>query len=271
MRIQVVCTLHKLIFCCITGQLSDFAGYSREVYSIPLVIDTDGVVLRRLEESDKFIKDLPPHVTERLNTGTSRSIGASRSHQEASRLYPAAPRSDYRAPRSNSGASRSQHGASRSQHGASRSQHRASRSIPPVPIQTDHDELLDHSIHSDESDDDLPPSSPPLSSPHATPQGSNVAAGRYQYNRVREDIRRSMASETRKRTRDDYETAREADDIETGMVAARYRSRSHVRFFALYLCLYFSHTFTLQDRASMGMRSTKGHKYVVAVLPILLC
>ncbi|KAG1898844.1 uncharacterized protein F5891DRAFT_981506 [Suillus fuscotomentosus] len=230
-------------------QLSDFAGYSREVYSIPLVIDTDGVVLRRLEESDKFIKDLPPHVTERLNTGTSRSIGASRSHQEASRLYPAAPRSDYRAPRSNSGASRSQHGASRSQHrasrsqhGASRSQHRASRSIPPVPIQTDHDELLDHSIHSDESDDDLPPSSPPLSTPHATPQGSNVAAGRYQYNRVREDIRRSMASETRKRTCDDYETAREADDIETGMVAARYRSRSH-------------------DRASMGMRSTKGHNH----------
>ncbi|KAG1851938.1 hypothetical protein F4604DRAFT_1686759 [Suillus subluteus] len=151
-------------------QLSDFTGYSREVYSIPLVIDTDGVVLRRLEESDKFIKDLPPHVTERLNTGTSRSIGALRSHQEASRLYPAAPRSDYRALRSNSG-------ASRSQHGASRSQHRASRSIPPVPIQTDHDELLDHSIHSDESDDDLPPSSPPLSSPHATPQGSNVAAG----------------------------------------------------------------------------------------------
>ncbi|KAG0696431.1 hypothetical protein DFH29DRAFT_879347 [Suillus ampliporus] len=209
-------------------QLSDFAGYSREVYSIPLVIDTDGVILRRLEESEKFIKDLPPNVTERLNTGTSRSIGASRSHQEASRLYPAAPRSDYRAPRSNSGASRSQHGAS--------------RSIPPVPIHTDHDELLDHSIHSDESDDDLPPSSPPLSSPHATPQGSNVAAGRYQYNRVREDIRRSMASETRKRTRDDYETAREADDIETGMVAARYQSRTH-------------------DRASMGMRSTLGHNH----------
>ncbi|KAG1896095.1 uncharacterized protein F5891DRAFT_983787 [Suillus fuscotomentosus] len=218
-----------------TRQLSDFAGYSHEVYSIPLVIDTDGVILRCLEESEKFIKDLPPHVTERLNTGTSCSIGASRSHQEASRLYPAAPRSDYRAPRSNSG-------ALRSQHGALRSQHRALRSIPPVPIHTDHDELLDHSIHSDESDDDLPPSSPPLSSPHATPQGSNVAAGRYQYNCVREDIRRSMASETRKWTRDDYESAREANNIETGMVAARHWSRTH-------------------DRASMGMRSTKGHNH----------
>ncbi|KAG1902402.1 uncharacterized protein F5891DRAFT_1186513 [Suillus fuscotomentosus] len=209
-------------------QLSDFAGYSRKVYSIPLVIDTDGIILHHLEESEKFIKDLPPHVTERLNTGTSRSIGASHSHQEASRLYPAAPCSDYRALRSNSGASRSQHGAS--------------RSIPPVPIHTDHDELLDHSIHSDESDDDLPLSSPPLSSPHATPQGSNVAAGRYQYNCVHEDIRRSIASETRKWTHDDYESAREADDIETGMVAARYRSRTH-------------------DRASMGMRSTKGHNH----------
>ncbi|KAG1888478.1 uncharacterized protein F5891DRAFT_987770 [Suillus fuscotomentosus] len=225
-----------------SGQLSDFAGYSHEVYSIPLVIDTDGVILRRLEESEKFIKDLPPHVTEHLNTGTSCSIGALRSHQEASRLYPAALRSDYRAPHSNSGASCSQHGASRSQHGASRSQHRASRSIPPVPIHTDHDELLDHSIHSDEFDDDLPPSSPPLSSPHAIPQGSNVAAGRYQYNCIRKDICCLMASETRKWTRDDYESAREADDIETGMVAARYRSRTH-------------------DRESMGMRSTKGHNH----------
>ncbi|KAG1725966.1 hypothetical protein EDB19DRAFT_1945391 [Suillus lakei] len=221
------------------GQLSDFAGYSREVYSIPLVIDTDGVILRHLEESEKFIKDLPPHVTERLDTGTSHSIGASRSHQEASRLYPAAPRSDYRAPRSNSGASRSQHVASRSQHGAS-------RSIPPVPVHTDHDELPDHSIHSDEYDDDLPPSSPPLSSPHATPQGSNAAAGRYQYNRLREDMRRSMASElaTRKRTRDDYESAREADDIEMEMVAARYQSRTHDT-----------------GRASMGMRSTVGNNH----------
>ncbi|KAG1778077.1 hypothetical protein EV702DRAFT_1196496 [Suillus placidus] len=217
-------------------QLSDFAGYSREVYSIPLVIDTDGVILHHLKESEKFIKDLPPHITECLNTGTSRSIGASHSHQEASRLYPTAPCSDYRAPCSNSGAPRSNLGALRSQHGAL-------CSIPPVPIHADHDELLDHSIHSDESDDDLPPSSPPLSSPHATPQCSN-AAGRYQYNRVREDIRRSMASElaTRKWTRDDFETAREADDIETGMVAVRYRSRTH-------------------DRASMGMRSTVGHSH----------
>ncbi|KAG1805171.1 uncharacterized protein BJ212DRAFT_1486478 [Suillus subaureus] len=208
-------------------QLSDFTGYSHKVYSIPLVINTDGIILCHLEESEKFIKDLPPHVTECLNTGTSHSIGALRSHQEALCLYPTAPHSNYQAPHSNSGASHSQHEALCSQHGASHSQHRALHSIPPVPIHTDHDELLDHSIHSDESDDDLPPSSPPLSSPHATPQGSNVAAGQYQYNCICEDICRSMASETRKWTRDDYESAREADDIEMGMVVARYRSRTH--------------------------------------------
>ncbi|KAG1889068.1 uncharacterized protein F5891DRAFT_1198767 [Suillus fuscotomentosus] len=33
-----------------SGQLSDFAGYSHEVYSIPLVINTDGIILRCLEE-----------------------------------------------------------------------------------------------------------------------------------------------------------------------------------------------------------------------------
>ncbi|KAG0703201.1 hypothetical protein DFH29DRAFT_874605 [Suillus ampliporus] len=178
------------------SQLSDFAGYSGEVYSIPLVIDTDGVILRRLEESEKFIKDLPPHVTEHLNTGTSRSIGALRSHQEASRLYPAAPRSDYQ------GSTLQLWGFALTTWGF---------------VLTTWDFTLDSTC-------------------------SNVAAGRYQYNHVHEDICCSMASETRKWTRDDYETAREADDIETGMVAARYQSRTH-------------------DRASMGMRSTLGHNH----------
>ncbi|OAX32278.1 hypothetical protein K503DRAFT_805348 [Rhizopogon vinicolor AM-OR11-026] len=224
-----------------------------EVNLIPLVIATDGVILRRLKDSEKFIKELPPHVAhkqlvrtiheespnsdagaEHLNTGTSRPMGASRSHpgpsgshQEASRLHPAAPCSDYWASRSNSGAPRSQHGASRSN--------------PPVPMHTNYDELLDYRVHPDECDD-LPPSSPPPSSPYVTPQGLNAAAGRYQYNCLREDIRHSMGSQlaTQKRTRDDYETAREAEDIETGIVDERYRSRIH-------------------DRANMDIRSTLGH------------
>jgi hypothetical protein len=139
-------------------------------------------------------------------------------------------------------------------------------------MHTNYDELLDYRVHPDESDD-LPPSSPPPSSPYATPQGLNAAAGRYQYNRLREDIRHSMGSQlaTQKRTRDDYETAREAEDIETGIVDERYRSRIHVRIFAPYICLHSHIPFTRQDRANMDIRSTLGHKYVVVVLPILLC
>jgi hypothetical protein len=104
-------------------------------------------------------------------------------------------------------------------------------------MHTDYDELSDDSIHPDECDN-LPPSSPPPSSPYAT-------AGRYQYNHLCQDIRRSMASElaTRKRARDDYETVGEADDIEAGMVDERYRSRIHVRIFSTIPSSSFSHTF----------------------------
>ncbi|KAG1722128.1 hypothetical protein EDB19DRAFT_1916856 [Suillus lakei] len=187
-------------------QLSDFAGYSCKVYSIPLVINTDGIILHHLEEDFTLYWRFAfsPGSFVLLRTPT---IGL---HTPTLRLCA--------------------------------HNHGALRLIPPVPIHNDHDELLDHSIHSDESNNDLPPSSPPLSSPHATPQGLNVAAGRYQYNHIREDIRCSMASETRNWTCDDYETAREADDIEMGMVAARYLSRTH-------------------DRASMGMRSTLSHNH----------
>ncbi|KAG2039882.1 hypothetical protein BDR03DRAFT_1008563 [Suillus americanus] len=44
-------------------QVQDLILYTGKVYTIPLVIDTDGVILRRLKDSEKFIKDLPPHVT----------------------------------------------------------------------------------------------------------------------------------------------------------------------------------------------------------------
>jgi hypothetical protein len=61
------------------------------VFEIPLVIDTDGVILRRLKDSEKFIKDLPPHVTRkqigkmiRAETPTS-DASAEHSGSEASR------------------------------------------------------------------------------------------------------------------------------------------------------------------------------------------
>ncbi|KAG2101586.1 uncharacterized protein F5147DRAFT_776589 [Suillus discolor] len=81
---------------------------------IPLVIDTDGRVVHTLQDSEKFIKDLPQDDTPRRRTNevikkptisnsaasrstmeTSRStIGASRSNQTASRFNNAAPSSN---------------------------------------------------------------------------------------------------------------------------------------------------------------------------------
>ncbi|KAG2146364.1 hypothetical protein DEU56DRAFT_753830 [Suillus clintonianus] len=146
--------------------MQDLTSYTGEVYTIPLVIDTDGVILRRLKDSEKFIKDLPPHVTRKQlgktireeyptsdasaehsfpeashpNLGNSRSNSrALHSHQQVSRTHVTTPRANSRAPRSNlgapratrppnSGASRSNQGASRSNQGASRSNQGASRS-----------------------------------------------------------------------------------------------------------------------------------------------
>ncbi|KAG1849433.1 hypothetical protein DFJ58DRAFT_842646 [Suillus subalutaceus] len=157
---------------CIFSRAIRLARYAGEIYSIPLVIDTDGIILHHLKDSEKFIKELPPHVarkhlTKRIREESPNSdeslnsdAGPSGSHQEALHLHPAAPRYNYQAPCSNSGAPHSQHGALRSN--------------PPVSMHTDHDELLDYSVH---PDDDLPPSSPPLPSPYAAHQGLNATTG----------------------------------------------------------------------------------------------
>lgn len=207
--------------------MQDLISYTGEVYTIPLVIDTDGVILRRLKDSEKFIKDLPPHVThkqigktirdEYLTSDASaehsfpedshpnlRTNSRAHSYQQVSRPRVTAPRANSGAPRSNlgaprppnSGATRSNQGASRPTAGASRSIAGASRSAAGasrpnqlVARHTDYDDLADYNdLPADY--DSLPPSSP--FSP-ATPRGSNVAHGRSQYNRLREDICHSFA------------------------------------------------------------------------------
>ncbi|KAG1744523.1 uncharacterized protein EDB91DRAFT_1246650 [Suillus paluster] len=166
-------------------QRADLAGYCGEVNLIPLVIAMDGIILCRLQDSEKFIKDLPPHVArkmsttvreespnsdadaEHLNTGASCTMGASQSnpgalrshsgpsssHQEASHLHPAvlcsdywALHPDYRAPCSDYRAPCSDYQAPHSNSGAPHSQHGASRSNPPVPMHANYDELLDYDL-----------------------------------------------------------------------------------------------------------------------------
>ncbi|KAG1840803.1 hypothetical protein F4604DRAFT_1939909 [Suillus subluteus] len=257
--------------------VQDLISYTGEVYTIPLVIDTDGVILRRLKDSEKFIKDLPPHVTRKQIGKTIRdeyptsdasaehsfpedshpnlrTNSRAHSYQQVSRPRVTAPCANSGAPhsnlgamrppnsgamRANQGASRSIAGASRSIAGASRSAAGASRPNQLVARHTDYDDLTDYNdLPADY--DSLPPSSP--FSP-ATPRGSNVAHGRSQYNRLREDIRHSFAPkpDIRKRPRGDYETISEADNIETDMVDDRRRARTH-------------------DRTSMDQRSTVGHQ-----------
>ncbi|KAG1833613.1 hypothetical protein DFJ58DRAFT_736051 [Suillus subalutaceus] len=225
-------------------QLQDLTSYTGDVFEIPLVINTDGVILRRLKDSEKFIKDLPPHVTHkqigkmiRAETPTS---DASAEHSGSEALRPnlvfctrgmvpransGAPCSHLGAPRSNQGAMRSNQEALRSAAGALRSTSGAPRSNQFVPRHTDYDDFADNSDLPGDYDD-LPPSSP--FSP-ATPRGSNAAHGRSQYTRLREDIRHSIAST-------------EADDIETAMVDDRQWAR---------MC----------DRTSMDQRSTLGHHH----------
>ncbi|KAG1855261.1 hypothetical protein F4604DRAFT_1932322 [Suillus subluteus] len=148
-------------------QMQDLTSYTGEVYTIPLVIDTDGVILRHLKDSEKFIKDLPPHITHKQigrtireeystsdasaehsfpeashpNLGNSWSNSrALYSHQQVSRTHVMALHANSGAPCSNLGAPRATRppnsgatcppnsGATRSNQGASRSNQGASRS-----------------------------------------------------------------------------------------------------------------------------------------------
>ncbi|KAG2109834.1 uncharacterized protein F5147DRAFT_772685 [Suillus discolor] len=202
-------------------QIQDLTLYLGEVYSIPLVINTDGVILRRLQDSEKFIKDIPPHVTHKQlvttireehpnsdasaehsnpeapcpNLQVSRSRASTAPHSKSGAPHPhhEAPRPHHGALHPDSVALRSNQGAMRSNSGALRSKQGALRSNQPVSRHTDYDDISDYN--------DLPPSSP---YEPATPKGSNAAPAIYdlpiqqsKYTRIRQDIHCSK-SDTQK-------------------------------------------------------------------------
>ncbi|KAG1856149.1 hypothetical protein F4604DRAFT_1932006 [Suillus subluteus] len=118
---------------------------------IPLVIDTDGRVIRTLQDSEKFIKDLPKDNTPRRRTNEII--------KQPAISNPAASRSTIEASCSTIGASCSTMGASRPNQTAScfnnaapSSNHEASRSC----------QYTNRAIH-----EDFPPSSPPQEAPRS--------------------------------------------------------------------------------------------------------
>ncbi|KAG2738785.1 hypothetical protein P692DRAFT_20882339 [Suillus brevipes Sb2] len=177
---------------------------SPSMYSIPLVIDMNGEVLRELWDSVKFFKDFPlpdqastKQVTEELPS----------SDQEASRPTQVAPHSNHRALRSNHNARQSRQDAS----------------CLPQPT---HWELRQG----------LPPSSPPLTLStivSSSSPGSTILVSSYACDSVRpptsryehSQYERPRYEDTRKRTRDNYETAREAGDLENETIVERYHAR----------------------------------------------
>ncbi|KAG2073022.1 hypothetical protein BDR04DRAFT_1116561 [Suillus decipiens] len=165
-------------------QLQDLTSYTGEVFEIPLVIDTDGVILCRLKDSEKFIKDLPPHVTRKhigMICPETLTSDASAEHSGSEALRPnlvshtcgmvphatsGALRSDLEATCSNQWASRSAAGASRSAAGALHSTAGALHSAAGAPCSNQfvprHMDYDNHADYSDPPDDydNLPPSSP---------------------------------------------------------------------------------------------------------------
>jgi len=238
------------------------------MYLIPLVIDTDGLVLRILQDSEKFFKDFPPEKASQrpaknkvLKEPLSSNQGASCSTMGASRLTMGASRSTTGALRSTTGALRSTMGALRSTNwdgatrmttGAVRSTNEALRLGNRASRSANWDgasrlcQPTNQHIYQD-----LPPSSPPapssvilsppVSCPSSPVQGScnsdsahptNLQHKRAHHAGQRQhghDARHLLPydSDTRKRTRAEYETMREADDMESEMVKRRHKSRLH--------------------------------------------
>jgi hypothetical protein len=190
----------------------------------------------------------PTHVASRPTQVASRPTRvASRPTQVASRPTQVAQRSNRRAPHSNHSAPRSNHRAPRSNQDARQSRQEAS--CLPQPTNWE--------VHQGLPPSSPPPtpstifSSPPVSCPSSpgTPvlvssyvhDSVHPPTSRYErsrYERPRYEGQRQCGgvrggdgrplpydSDTRKRTRDDYETAREASDLENETVVERYQAR----------------------------------------------
>ncbi|KAG2340034.1 hypothetical protein BDR05DRAFT_950671 [Suillus weaverae] len=232
---------------------------------IPLVIDTDGRVARALQDSEKFIKDLPKDDTPRRHTNEVI--------KQPAISNPAASRSTIEASRSTTGASRSTIGASHSTMGASRPNQTALRFNNAAPS-SNHEALrsrqyTNRAIH----EDHLPPSSPPQEAPRSchptnrvfdnlpplslsTPSSqflspppiscsstpvptsdySHVRShsryktsrnGALQHQHAYDDVMPTYHSDIRKQTRPHYESARETEDLEHETVEERHHVRVH--------------------------------------------
>ncbi|KAG1789794.1 hypothetical protein EV424DRAFT_1355580, partial [Suillus variegatus] len=142
---------------------------SPNVCLIPLVIDTDSKVVRSLQDSEKFVKDLPQDNTPRRRTNEVI--------EKPAMSNPAASRSTVRASRSTVGASRPTKAASRSNQEASRFSQTASRFNHAAP--SSNREASRFRQHTNRTIyEDFPPSSPPQEAPHS----------RHPTNRVFDDL-----------------------------------------------------------------------------------
>ncbi|KAG1776277.1 hypothetical protein EV702DRAFT_1198298 [Suillus placidus] len=215
---------------------------------IPLVIDTDGRVVRPLQDLEKFIKDLPPDDTPRHRTNEVIKKPAI-SNPAASRSTKEALRSTIGASRSTMGASRFNNAAPSSNREASRSRQYTNRAIHEDLPPSSPPQEAPRSCHpTNRVFDDLPPSSPstpssqfsspPLilrsSTPVPTSDYSHVRSrsrykpshnGALRHQHAYNDVMPTYNPDIHKRTRPHYESAQETEDLEREMVEERRRVR----------------------------------------------
>ncbi|KAG2030200.1 hypothetical protein BDR03DRAFT_987239 [Suillus americanus] len=146
---------------------------------IPLVINTDGRVVRTLQDSEKFIKDLPKDDTPRRRTNEVI--------KQPAISNPAALHSTIEALRSTTGALRSTTGASCSTMGALRPNQTASHFNNAAPS-SNREALRSCQYTNQAIHEDLPPSSPPSSPPQEAPHSHHPT------NRVFDDLPPSSPS-----------------------------------------------------------------------------
>ncbi|KAG2046181.1 hypothetical protein BDR06DRAFT_1014952 [Suillus hirtellus] len=146
---------------------------------IPLIIDTNGKVVRSLQDSEKFIKELPQddtqddnqddtprhHTKQVIKKPTVSNLTASHSTMGALRSNQEALRSTMGALRPNQAASHSNQEASCSNHEASRSRRNTNRAIKDnfPPLSPPQEALRSHHP-TNRVFEELPPSSPPTPS-----------------------------------------------------------------------------------------------------------
>ncbi|KAG2083551.1 uncharacterized protein F5147DRAFT_782873 [Suillus discolor] len=186
---------------------------------IPLVIDTNSKVVLSLQDSEKFIKDLPQD-----NTQDDTQDDTPRRRTKQVIKKPTV---------SNLTASRSTMGASRSNQEASRSHRHTNRAIydnfPPLSPPAPSSQFL--------SPPPISRTSTPMSTlgyPHVG-DATYPSRSRYEhshdgprrYQRAFDDAMPTYNPDTRKWTRPHYESARETEDLECETVEERHRVRVH--------------------------------------------